>query len=429
MHKHAIHFERVNFGSGFQVNIICNQRTAIGRLIISLTPQKATQDFYSGLPAFVDFREVADLKHYQALPDDWTLIVSDVVESTRAIKRGEYKNVNMVGAAFLTAVINVSEGVSLPFVFGGDGGVIAVPPSLLNSACEEAGKLQAASLNLFGLSLRTAAIPVSALRSSGADILVGKYHLSEGNHLAMFAGNGVAMADEWLKADVHSKGYALLPNEDNKYPDLQGLSCRWEPLKAKNGTMLTTILLPYNIDATKEIQTITDAIGDILGDQISNFAPAHDSTLKFRFPPSGLSLEIAAGAHSSNRFKRTIWAYLTALIQYFCERFGVSVGDYNGATYREELKSNTDYRKYDGALRMVLDVSPQQAARIEDFLELEYQAKKVIYGTWKADQAMMTCLLFSLSESKHVHFIDGADGGYAMAASDLKLRMKGTTKV
>lgn len=393
-----------------------------------MTPQEATQDFYSDLPAFADFREVADLRHYQALPDDWTLIVSDVVESTKAIKRGEYKNVNMVGAAFITAVLNVSEGISLPFVFGGDGGLVAVSPGLLISACEAARKLQAVSFNLFGLSLRTAAIPVSALRSSGADIRVGKYRLSEGNDLAMFAGNGPALADEWLKSGEHSKNYALPTSGDNEYPDLQGLSCRWEPLKARNGIMLTTILLPSNTDAAEKIHAVTDEIADILGDQISNFAPAHDATLKFRFPPSGLPLEIAAGKGRSKRFIGTFWAYLTALVQYFCERFGFSVGDYNGATYRGELKSNTDYRKYDGALRMVLDVSRQQAAKIEGFLEQEYQAGNVIYGTWKADQAMMTCLLFSLSESKHVHFIDGADGGYAMAASDLKQRMKGAAK-
>ena len=407
-----------------RTRIACIHRIARESPAISLTPQKATQDFYSDLPAFADFREVTDLGHYQALPDDWTLIVSDVVESTKAIKRGEYKNVNMVGAAFLTAVINVSEGVSLPFVFGGDGGLVAVPPGLVNSACEEARKLQAVCFELFGLSLRTAAIPVAALRTAGADILVGKYHLSEGNTLAMFAGHGPALADEWLKADAQSNGYALLPHEDNEHPDLQGLSCRWEPLKARNGVMLTTIVLPCRAHAAETLQATTDTIAEILGDQISSFAPAHDATLKFRFPPTGLPLEIAAGARQSKGFRRSVWIYVTALLQYFCERFGLRVGDYNGATYRAELKANTDYRKYDGALRMVLDVTPQQAADIESFLELEHRAGKVVYGTWKADQAMMTCLLFSLSESKHVHFIDGADGGYAMAASDLKQRMK-----
>ena len=394
-----------------------------------MTPQQATQDFYADLPAFTNFREVADLEHYQPLPEDWTLIVSDVIGSTKAIERGEYKNVNMVGAAFLTAILNASEGVSVPFVFGGDGGLVAVPPALLSSACEEARKLQAVSFKLFGLSLRAAAIPVSALRASGADILVGKYNLSEGNDLAMFAGNGAGVADDWLKADEGSKGYALHPNEDEEHPDLQGLSCRWEPLKARNGIMLTTILLPYNTDAAEEIHAVTDEISGILGNDIANFAPAHEATLKYRFPPSGLPLEIAAGTRPSKNVRRIFWVYFTALMQYMCERFGITVGDYNGATYRGELKSNTDYRKYDGALRMVLDVRPEQADKIEGFLEQEYQSGKVLYGTWRADQAMMTCLLFSLSESKHVHFIDGADGGYAMAAGDLKQRMKDTAEV
>ena len=32
----------------------------------------------------------------------------------------------------------------------------------------------------------------------------------------------------------------------------------------------------------------------------------------------------------------------------------------------------------------------------------------------------MTCLVFSIEQSEHVHFIDGADGGYAKAAVGFK---------
>jgi len=397
---------------------------ALGRFIITLHDQNPTLDFYSDLPAFTDFREVADLDNYHALPNDWTLLVSDVVNSTKAIEAGKYKSVNMVGAASIITVINVSDSVQLPFVFGGDGGLVAVPPKLLKAACREMKKLQAASSDLFGLSLRAAAIPVSALRSVGADTLVRKYRLSEGNDLAMFTGTGPATADEWLKSDESSNDYLLRPGENEQLPDLEGLSCRWEPLQARNGSMLTIIMLPRNMEERKEIITVTDAICDILGDQISSFAPAHDATLKFRYPPAGLSLEIAAGASRSNWIKRTSWIYFTALMQYFCERFGIMIGDYNGATYRDELKSNTDYRKYDGTLRMVLDVSLEQATQIEAFLDQEYKAGRIMYGTWRTDHAMMTCLLFNLSQSRHVHFIDGSDGGYAMAAKGLKQRMK-----
>ena len=44
----------------------------------------------------------------------------------------------------------------------------------------------------------------------------------------------------------------------------------------------------------------------------------------------------------------------------------------------------------------------------------------VRYGTHRQDAAMMTCFTPSPTNSNHVHFIDGALGGYAMAASALK---------
>ena len=35
----------------------------------------------------------------------------------------------------------------------------------------------------------------------------------------------------------------------------------------------------------------------------------------------------------------------------------------------------------------------------------------------------MTCLVFDLERSEHVHFVDGAAGGFAMAAIGLKARL------
>ena len=72
---------------------------------------------------------------------------------------------------------------------------------------------------------------------------------------------------------------------------------------------------------------------------------------------------------------------------------------------------------------MVLDVSESQAEVIERHLEREQAAGRLVYGVHVADTALMTCLVFSLEQSRHVHFIDGSDGGFARAAQKFKSRL------
>jgi hypothetical protein len=42
------------------------------------------------------------------------------------------------------------------------------------------------------------------------------------------------------------------------------------------------------------------------------------------------------------------------------------------------------------------------------------------YGLHREDEALMTCIAPLPSHSDHVHFIDGASGGYTLAAMQLK---------
>lgn len=259
-----------------------------------MTSSKSTDNFFADLEPFSKFREFSDLAQYSAFPDDWTLLATDIVDSTGGIERGDYKTINMVGAASIKCVLNVSCDVALPFVFGGDGGLIAVPPSLAEGSIKEVARLQAVSRDTFGYELRAAAIPVHALRSFGADISVKKHELSDGNFLAMFGGSGPILIDEWLKTDANCNGYALPPIQNEPPPDLEGLSCRWSPVNTRNGVMFTLIVLPNEDDPQSELVRISESLGELLGGELSNFAPISASNTKFRFPPSGIALELAS---------------------------------------------------------------------------------------------------------------------------------------
>lgn len=358
------------------------------------------------------------MDQYVLLPDDWVVLTSDVVGSTKAIEAGQYKQVNMVGAASIMCVLNVCGNTEVPFSFGGDGGLIAVPASLAAIASVELQKLQAGCEVMFGLSLRAAAIGVGSIRRAGGELFVRKFKLNDDNHLAMFAGEGTGLADQWLKSDdpVHKK--FRLETSGTELPDLEGLSCRWEPLRSVNGVMLTII-----VKSRGDIRNdLAGGISRVLRQPISRFTPVKEQSLKFRFPPRGLSAEVNAKLKNGNRVKTFAWAYFTSAMQWLCEKFAIKIGDYDGAHYRDELIASTDFRKYDGALRMVLDLSEEQATELENWLESEYQHGKLIYGTWRSSSALMTCMLFDLNQSRHLHLVDGADGGYALAAREYKLR-------
>jgi hypothetical protein len=69
---------------------------------------------------------------------------------------------------------------------------------------------------------------------------------------------------------------------------------------------------------------------------------------------------------------------------------------------------------------MVLDCTPELADEIEDHLKQAAADGIVRFGTHRQEAAMMTCFTPSPTSANHVHFIDGADGGYATAAGVMK---------
>src|SRR3984885_15893083 len=97
---------------------------------------ESTEAFYSGIPVFRGFKSLMDPALYTPLPDDWTVGVADVVQSTKAIADKRYKAVNMAGAAVIAALTNALDGREFPFVFGGDGASFAVSPDDLERVRE-----------------------------------------------------------------------------------------------------------------------------------------------------------------------------------------------------------------------------------------------------------------------------------------------------
>jgi hypothetical protein len=376
-----------------------------------------TDRFYSGLPIFRDFTHVMDPELFRPLPDDWVVGTADIVQSTRAIAENRYKAVNMAGASVIVAVTHALDDREFPFVFGGDGASFAVPAADAQAAREALIATAAWVRDDLELTLRIGMVSVAEIRAKGFDVRVARYAPSPHISIAMFAGGGIAWADAAMKRGE----IALAAGPPGARPDLSGLSCRFEEIKSSRGVVLSLVVAPVPGVDINAFRTAIEDIARIVERTPDASRPVPGQKLRLTWPPGGLELE----ARASRRPHERLWMRRIKLLAYtfvgvLIMRFGITVGKFVPAKYTRELIDNSDFRKFDDALRMVLDCTVELADEIEAHLADSAKRDILRYGTHRQHAAMMTCFTPSVTQTNHVHFIDGAMGGYAMAASQLK---------
>src|SRR4051794_6710851 len=205
-----------------------------------MTISSGSDSFYGGIPVFRGFASLMDPALYSPLPDDWTVGVADIVESTKAIANQRYKAVNMAGAAVIAAVTNALDGREFPFVFGGDGASFAVAPGDLDAARTALAATATWVKEDLDLAMRVALVPVREVRARGLDIRVARFGPSPNLSYAMFSGGGLGWADAAMKRGE----FAVAAAPPGEQPDLSGLSCRFEEIPSARGLILSVLVVP-----------------------------------------------------------------------------------------------------------------------------------------------------------------------------------------
>jgi hypothetical protein len=98
----------------------------------------------------------------------------------------------------------------------------------------------------------------------------------------------------------------------------------------------------------------------------------------------------------------------------------MSISGIHSTRFQRELVQNSDFRKFDDGLRMTVDCTLATADTVEERLAAARQAGACHFGTHRQPAANVTCFVPSATRSDHMHFVDGAAGGYAAAAAKLK---------
>ncbi len=373
--------------------------------------------FLESLEPFADFRDVSLSGNYRPLPDGWLIGVADIVDSTGALAAGRYKAVNTVGASVISAIMNLDRNAGFPFAFGGDGASFAVPGGRRDEVSAALAACRTWSGEEMGLSLRAALIPVTEIRSAGQDVRVARFRPSPFVDYAMFDGGGMAWADARMKQGL----YEVPPAADGARPDLSGLSCRWKPIAARRGEILSVLMARRPGTAAERFDSVVRALHDLLaGEETGGGSPLVTEGPRYDWPPRGLDLEARASAGGKPRFLRYLPILLEQLVPVVLELLGTRLKRFDPVHYRRVTAQNSDFRKFDDGLKMTVDCSPDTGRKIEDLLAEAHRNGIADYGLHRQDSALMTCIVPSPLTDNHIHFIDGAGGGYAMAAAQLK---------
>jgi hypothetical protein len=90
-----------------------------------------------------------------------------------------------------------------------------------------------------------------------------------------------------------------------------------------------------------------------------------------------------------------------------------------GKVYLNNLVSMSDTLVIDGRINTVISGTSEQREKLLNELNKMESEGEIIYGLYVSKESVMSCYVRNLND-KHIHFIDGAEGGYTKAAGVIK---------
>jgi hypothetical protein len=191
-------------------------------------------------------------------------------------------------------------------------------------------------------------------------------------------------------------------------------------LKARNGEILSLLVLPVGGGAPASFATLVGDLLDVLERATNRQGhPVAPEGPRFVWPPQGLDIE-AKTPGTDQKGRAHLAILLEHLVPWLLQLTGTKMKRFDPAGYRRDTAGNTDFRKYDDGLKLTVDCPAETIDELEKLLRAAQAAGIARYGLHRQESALMTCIVPSAFSRDHMHFTDGATGGYTKAAEMLK---------
>lgn len=375
--------------------------------------------FYAGLP--INDRPLSDLlvaDHlFCRVPEDWFIVVTDVKNSTLAVQNGLHQTVNLIATGCIVAVLNIAykNHLNIPFFFGGDGATCIIPSSILNAVIQSLLIHKENTFSNFEIDLRVGYVPVNEVYKQGYELKLSKFKSAATFTIPIVLGNGLMFAEKLIKGEDHR--ISNIKSEDENL-DLEGMQCRWDRIAPPENYDEVISLLVVAMNEKEQgiaFSKVVKLLDQIYGTPQKR-QPISIGRLKLKGTMSRMDLEIKV-KFGNNRFIYSL--YYTFMTWFGWYYFRTK----EGKSYLNSIVDFSDTLVIDGRINTVISGTAGQRTTLEKELNELENAGEIKYGLFVSKESVMSCYVPD-ADRAHVHFVDGAEGGYTKAAGVLKLKTR-----
>lgn len=384
-----------------------------------------SSNFYAELP--IHRLSAAELisnpSLFRRIPDDWSVILTDIKGSTANVRRGNQQQVNLVASGSVIAALNIAAEaqIEIPFFFGGDGATLLAPPSIQPLILDALREHQQNTVRNFGLELRVGSASVFDLYKAKQHIDIAKAVRCPAFSVPLILGNGLGFAEEQIKSKEEALDDAL-PREQEL--NLEGMECRWDTVypPGDSAEVVCLLVVSNNEESmSQNFKNVLELIEGIYGDRQQR-NPISQEKLALKLSVSRIATEMRC---KTGEFD---WHYL--LENWFRTLIGPGYFRFTeeGRAYVKSLPDLADTLVLDGRVNTVISGSAKQRIELLSKLESLEQRGEITFGFDVSKASVMSCYVRDRND-QHIHFVDGENGGYTKAAIVLKEKLRRTKNV
>ena len=358
-------------------------------------------------------------KLFKAIPEDWHVIVADIKNSTQAVRDGLHQQVNLAATGTIVSVLNEIKtrfkSLNIPYFFGGDGVTFIVPDVVCKTVLEVLENYRHHVKNNFNLTLKVGAMPIHQIYSNGLSIKIARVVLNTSLTLPIVLGNGLKYAERKIKASFVDE--VINPAKISSI-SLEGMECRWKEIDSPTKEEKIVCLLVHCQDESSQSEVYSHTISTI-NKIFGNYKKRHPISIK------KLKLDLSIKKMKDEMYarlgKRNVFYFLKNWLTTIIGKF-YFIYFKEGRDYLKMVKQLSYTLMIDGTLNLLIAGKEHEIEQLKQVLDKLEQEDKIKYGIHITHASIMSCYVQD-RQTNHIHFIDGAEGGYTAASRMFKSKM------